>query len=133
MTNMVASVNLGKIYIIRSLTRAIYARGWFVDTRATVHVYGQQESFRTYRPIPPVTVEFSCGECVTLRDVLHVPTISNGLVSADKFDKGGFKMELENGRIVITKGKRYVGKANNCSGMYRLLLSDEGSVSKHSV
>ncbi|XP_023746718.1 uncharacterized protein LOC111894857 [Lactuca sativa] len=40
-TNMVASVNLGEIFVISSLTRAISARGWFVDTGATVHVCGQ--------------------------------------------------------------------------------------------
>nr|KAJ0209067.1 hypothetical protein LSAT_V11C400185590 [Lactuca sativa] len=81
-TDMVASVNLGEIFMISSLTRAICARGWFVDTGATVH-----------------------------------------------FDKGEFKMVLERGKIVITKGRRHVGRANNTSGMYRLCLSDEGNVS----
>jgi Integrase core domain/GAG-pre-integrase domain len=66
---------------------------------------------------------------VTLRDVLHVPTISKGLVSAEKFDKAGFKMVLEKGKIVITRGRIHVGKAMNCSGMYRLSLSDEGNES----
>ena len=151
-TDMVASVNLGEIFMISSLTRAICARGWFVDTGATVHVCGHRESFSTYHPMPQGTVvvcadghraevlgkgdvrlKFTRGEWVTLRDVLHVPTISKGLVSADKFDKGGFKMVLERGKIVITKGRRHVGRANNTSGMYRLCLSDEGNVSGPSV
>nr|KAJ0207727.1 hypothetical protein LSAT_V11C500270100 [Lactuca sativa] len=55
-TDMVASVNLGEIFMISSLTRAICARGWFVDTGATVHVCGQRENFRTYRPMPHGTV-----------------------------------------------------------------------------
>nr|KAJ0214455.1 hypothetical protein LSAT_V11C400178990 [Lactuca sativa] len=80
-----------------------------------------------------VQVKFTCGAWVTLRDVLRVPTISKGLVSTDKFDKGGFKMVLERGKIVITKGRRYVGRENNYSGMYHLCLSDEGSVSGPSV
>nr|KAJ0190715.1 hypothetical protein LSAT_V11C800406370 [Lactuca sativa] len=151
-TDMVASVNLGEIFMISSLTRAICARGWFMDTGATVHVCGQRESFRTYQPIPHGTVvacadghraevlgrgdvrlKFTRGEWVNLRDVLHVPTISKGLVFADKFDKGGFKMVLERGKIVITKGRRHVGRANNTSGMYRLCLSDEGNMSGPSV
>nr|KAJ0225474.1 hypothetical protein LSAT_V11C100003670 [Lactuca sativa] len=151
-TDMVASVNLGQIFMISSLTRAICARGWFVDTGATVHVCGHRESFSTYHPMPQGTVvvcadghraevlgkgdvrlKFTRGEWVTLRDVLHVPTISKGLVSADNFDKGGFKMVLERGKIVITKGRRHVRRANNTSGMYRLCLSDEGNVSVPSV
>nr|KAJ0226021.1 hypothetical protein LSAT_V11C100034080 [Lactuca sativa] len=67
-----------------------------------------------------VHLKFTCGEWVTLRDVLHVPSMYKGLVSTDKFDKGGFKMVLENGKIVITKVRRYVGKANNCFGLYHL-------------
>nr|KAJ0201565.1 hypothetical protein LSAT_V11C600328030 [Lactuca sativa] len=55
-----------------------------------------------------VCTMYQLGVLVTLRDVLHVPTISKGLVFADKFDKGGFKMELEKGKIVITKGRRDV-------------------------
>ncbi|CAI9269464.1 unnamed protein product [Lactuca saligna] len=151
-TDMVASVNLGEIFMISSLTREICARGWFVDTGAIVHVCGQRESFRTYQPMPhgmvvvcayghraevlgrsDVRLTFTRGEWVTLRDVLHVPTISKGLVSADKFDKGGFKMVLERGKIVITKARRYVGRANNTSGMYRLCLRDEGNMSGPSV
>nr|KAJ0223370.1 hypothetical protein LSAT_V11C200096470 [Lactuca sativa] len=86
-------------------------------------------SFRTYHPIPPRTIvvyvdghrakvqgrgdvrlKFTNGEWVTLRDVLYVPTILKGLVSTDKFDRGGFKMELEKGRIVITKGRNMLGR-----------------------
>nr|KAJ0204881.1 hypothetical protein LSAT_V11C500270260 [Lactuca sativa] len=132
-TNMVASVNLGDIFMISSLTQAIYARGWFVDVRSTVHACGQRESFSTYHPMPPGMLKFTHGELVTLQYVLHVPTISKGLVSADKFEKGGFKMELEKGTIVITKGRRYVGRVNNCSGMNLFYLSDEGSASGSSV
>nr|KAJ0221694.1 hypothetical protein LSAT_V11C200058570 [Lactuca sativa] len=73
--------------------------------------------------------EFTRGEWVTLRDVLHVLTISKGLVSTDKFDKDGFKMVLEKGKTAITKGRRYAGRVNNCSGIYHLCLNNEGSVS----
>nr|KAJ0188051.1 hypothetical protein LSAT_V11C900477710 [Lactuca sativa] len=144
-TDMVASVNLGEIFMISSIIRAICARGWFVDTGATVHVCGHRESFRTYHPMPHGTVvvcvdghraEVLGRGDVRLKfthDVLHAPTISKGLVSADKFDKGGFKMVLERGKIVIAKGRRHVGRANKTSGMYRLCLSDEGNMSGPSV
>ena len=42
-------------------------------------------------------------------------------------------MELEKGKIVITKGRRYVGRANNCLVMYHLSFSDQGSASRSSV
>nr|KAJ0194266.1 hypothetical protein LSAT_V11C800418370 [Lactuca sativa] len=117
-----------------SLTRAKCVGGWFVDTGDIMHVFGKRESFCTYRPTPLGTIvvcanshtdevqgrgdvrfNFTLGEWVTLQDVLHVPTISKGLVSIDKFDKGGFKTELGKGWIVITKGIRYIGRVKNCS------------------
>nr|KAJ0193134.1 hypothetical protein LSAT_V11C800452380 [Lactuca sativa] len=69
----------------------------------------------------------------TRNDVLRVPTILKGLVSMDTFDKGGFKMELEKGMILITKGRRYVRRAKNCSRICRLCLSNEGNASGSSV
>ena len=65
--------------------------------------------------IGDIRLKFTRGEWVTLQDVLHVPTISKGLVFTDMFDKVGFKMELDKGKIVITKGRRYVGRTNNGS------------------
>ncbi|KAJ9536585.1 hypothetical protein OSB04_un000234 [Centaurea solstitialis] len=142
--NLVANVDLGGVYMISSLTRATAARGWFVDTGATIHICGQRRDFNTYRPglmwfcvdghcadvlgIGDITLRFKRGRTVVLSDALHVPTISKGLVSADKFDKGGFKMELENGRIEISRGEAYVGKAVNVSGMYRLVLESDDEV-----
>ncbi|KAJ9547349.1 LOW QUALITY PROTEIN: hypothetical protein OSB04_019892 [Centaurea solstitialis] len=145
--NLVANVDLGGVYMISSLTRAVAARGWFVDTGATIHVCGQRRYFGTYCPAPArtvvvcadghradvlgigdVTLRFKRGRTVVLTDTLHVPTISKELVSADKFDKGGFKMVLENGRIDISRGGAYVGKAVNVSGMYRLVLESDDEV-----
>ncbi|KAJ9561598.1 hypothetical protein OSB04_006758 [Centaurea solstitialis] len=138
--NLVANVNLGGVYMISSLTRAVAARGWFVDTGATIHVCGQRRCFDTYRPVPAGLLWFALmvivlmcwvlviGRTVVLTDALHVPTIPKGLVSADKFDKGGFKMVLENGRIDISRGGAYVGKAVNVSGMYRLVLESDDEV-----
>nr|KAJ0185273.1 hypothetical protein LSAT_V11C900468360 [Lactuca sativa] len=129
-TDMVANVNLGEIFMISSLTRAICARGWFIDTRATVHVCGQRESFHTHRPMPT-------GMVVVCADGHKFEVQGRGDVhlkfTRDKFDKEGFNMELEKGMIAITKGRRYVGRVNNCSGMYHLSLSDEGSASSSSV
>lgn len=42
-------------------------------------------------------------------------------------------MELEKGKIVITKGKMYVGRMNNCVGMYHIFLSDEGCARRPSI
>nr|KAJ0203103.1 hypothetical protein LSAT_V11C500252450 [Lactuca sativa] len=80
-----------------------------------------------------VLLKFMHGECVSLRDVLDVCIISKWLVSMDKFDNGGFKMVLVNGKIAITKGRRYVGSTKIWFGMYHLRLNDEGSASKPCV
>nr|KAJ0208582.1 hypothetical protein LSAT_V11C400165760 [Lactuca sativa] len=112
----------------------ICARGWFVDIGSIGHVCGQRERFCTYHPILPgmvvICVDGHKAEVEgrgdvhlkLTRDVYHVPTILNGFVSVDKLDKYGFKMKLEKGKIVITKGRKYVGRVNNCSAMYLLYL-----------
>ena len=142
LTNMVASVEIGKVSMISTLTRVVAARGWFMDSGATVHVCGSESDFQTYRSVPRGTVvvcadghrvgvsgtgtvllKFRNGARVTLRDVLHVPGISKGLVSADKFDKNGYKLVIENGRVEFTRGGHYVGQAINLQGMYRLDLN----------
>nr|KAJ0201752.1 hypothetical protein LSAT_V11C600334860 [Lactuca sativa] len=128
-TDMVASVNLREIFMISSLTREIYARGWFVDTGATVHVCGHRESFSTYHPMPQGTV-------VVCADGHRAEVLGKGFDMFFMFlpsRRGRFKMVLERGKIVITKGRRHVGRANNTLGMYRLCLSDEGNVSGPSV
>ncbi|KAJ9547546.1 hypothetical protein OSB04_020089 [Centaurea solstitialis] len=113
------------------------ARGWFVDTGATIHICGQRRDFNTYRPIPAgthvvcadghradvlgigdITLRFKRGRTVVLSDALMFR----------QSPRGGFKMELENGRIEISRGGAYVGKAVNVSGMYRLVLESDGEV-----
>ncbi|KAJ9557006.1 hypothetical protein OSB04_011620 [Centaurea solstitialis] len=54
--NLVANVELGGVYMISSLTRAVAAQGWFMDTGATIHVCGHRRYFGTYRPAPAGTV-----------------------------------------------------------------------------
>lgn len=95
-----------------------------------MHACGQREIFLAYPPTAPRTVvvyidghnaevqgrgnfclKFTRGSWVTLRVVLHVPTILKGLISAEKFENCMFKMELEKGKFVINKGKMYVGRA----------------------
>lgn len=85
--------------MISSLTRVVTGRGWFVDFGATVYVCGSKSYFLTYGHITEGTVmvcsdghrvnvhrigmvvlKFRNYRTVTLRDVLHVPGISKGLV-----------------------------------------------------
>ncbi|KAI3496568.1 hypothetical protein L1887_38933 [Cichorium endivia] len=141
LTHLVANVGLGRVNTISSLTRAVAARGWFLDSGATVHVCGSESSFRTYGPVPEGTIvvcadghrvrvhgkgtvvlKFRNGRRVTLQDVLHVPGISKGLISADKFDNNGYKLVIQNGRVEFTRNDFFVGQAINTRGMYRLDL-----------
>ncbi|KAI3815113.1 hypothetical protein L1987_14769 [Smallanthus sonchifolius] len=143
-TNLVANVGLGDVNMVATRTRILGCRGWFLDSGATVHVCGNRNSFLTYGPVPEGTVvvcadghrvgvhgkgtvqlNFTNGKTVTLQDVLHVPGISKGLVSADKFDRNGYKLVLENLRVRFSRNNAFVGQAKNTSGMYRLDLAED--------
>nr|KAJ0209234.1 hypothetical protein LSAT_V11C400174680 [Lactuca sativa] len=133
-TGIVQNVSLGEIFMISSLTQAISSRGCFLDTRAIVHCLhllsiiigdGRDGHKAELQGRHDVRLKFTHGNWVTLREFLHVPTISNELGFVDKFDKGGFKMELVNDITVMTKGKFYIRRANNYAKMYQFCLSDE--------
>ena len=144
-TNLVANVGLGDVNMLSQYTRVVACRGWFLDSGATVHVCGNRGSFLTYESVPQGTVvvcadghrvevrgkgtvrlNFRDGRMVTLQDVLHVPGITKGLVSADKFDRNGYKMVIKNLRVKFSLNDIYVGQAKNTGGMYRLDLAEDG-------
>ncbi|KAF5775122.1 putative RNA-directed DNA polymerase [Helianthus annuus] len=144
-TNLVANVGLGEVNMLSQYTRIVACRGWFLDSGATVHVCGNRGSFLTYAPVPQGTVvvcadghrvevrgkgtvrlNFRDGQVVTLQDVLHVPGITKGLVSADKFDRNGYKLVIKNLRVKFSLNDIYVGQAKNTGGMYRLDLAEDG-------
>ncbi|KAJ9562187.1 LOW QUALITY PROTEIN: hypothetical protein OSB04_007347 [Centaurea solstitialis] len=98
--------------------------GWFLDIGATVHVCDSRDKFVEYHElhdgrqvtvanrnradvagIGTVQLHFTSGNILTLLNVLHVPTIAKSLVS-------------------YNRDERYVGRAYNDRGMYRLSLKD---------
>ncbi|KAJ9561022.1 hypothetical protein OSB04_006182 [Centaurea solstitialis] len=117
--------------------------GWFLDTGATVHVCDSRAKFVEYHElhdgrqvtvanrnradvagIGTVQLHFTSGNILTLLNVLHVPTIAKSLVSYNRLDLNGFGIRGGNGVIVFLREERYVGRAYNDRGMYRLSLKD---------
>ncbi|KAK9053659.1 hypothetical protein SSX86_024733 [Deinandra increscens subsp. villosa] len=48
-----------------------------------------------------------------------------GLVSADKFDRNGFKLVIKDLKVMFSRGSVYVGRAVNRGGMYHLELDED--------
>ncbi|KAK9049048.1 hypothetical protein SSX86_031984, partial [Deinandra increscens subsp. villosa] len=144
-THLVANVDLGNIHMVaQRSTRILACRGWFLDSGATVHVNGNRGAFITYEPVPEgtevicadghgvevrgkgtVQLNFANGQPVILHDVFHVPGVTKGLVSADKFDRNGFKLVIKDLQVMFSRGSVYVGRAVNRGGMYRLELDED--------
>ncbi|XP_028122462.1 uncharacterized protein LOC114319632 [Camellia sinensis] len=112
---------------------------WWVDTRATCHIYAEKKMFTTFEPISNgeklfiwnfliSTVEEKCKVVrkmtsrkeLTLNDVLFVPDIRKKLVSGSFLSKHGFRMVFESDMVVLTKSRVYVGERYMSSGMFKL-------------
>ena len=59
-----------------------------------------------------------------LKNVHHVSSINKNLVSSAHLCRDGFKMVFESNKVVISKCGQFVGKGDECGGLFRLSLSD---------
>ncbi|GKE00804.1 hypothetical protein Tco_1388787 [Tanacetum coccineum] len=129
--------------MIAQITRITPARGWYLDSGATIHVVGSRNSFMTYHAITgrqvmmsnhdradvcgvgTVKTKFTSGKTMTLHNVLHVHTISKSLVFVGKLEEHGFKIAIESKKVVIAKCDLFVGKGYYKEGMCRLNVENE--------
>ncbi|KAI3748019.1 hypothetical protein L6452_10830 [Arctium lappa] len=145
--HLVANLSMDEIDMIAEYsTRVMAGRGgWYLDSGSTIHVCDSRSKFSEYNPIDDgrhivtanrgraviagigtVHLRFSSGKTLTLRNVLHVPTVCKCLVSLSKLDENGIGIAMEAGKIVFHKRQRFFGKAYRQLGMYRLSLFGEG-------
>jgi hypothetical protein len=59
-----------------------------------------------------------------LRNMQHVPTMNNDLVSGSLLCRDGFKLVLESNKVVVSKHGQFIGKGYECGGLFRFSLSD---------
>ncbi|KAL7614579.1 hypothetical protein Lser_V15G09140 [Lactuca serriola] len=105
-------------------------QGWVFSTGASVHVCNSRDKFVDYRPVTgkhvsqldnskvnvsgigSVTLRFTSGQTVTLKDVVHIPSFINCFVSVGRFVEEGFAVSFDSGKAMIYKNKKFVG--NGC-------------------
>ncbi|GJW76044.1 ribosomal protein [Tanacetum coccineum] len=133
------------------------AQGWYLAIGSSAHVCYSRDMFVDYHPkrnhelildnndhvdvagIGTVVLRFTTGKVLTLSNVLHIPGISNCLVSVSKLDVLGYIMSLGGGACVIKKRDEVIGEGIDdgsshqgdiLSTRYRLSLLEEGPVKK---
>lgn len=118
---------------------------WFLDSGASKHMTGNKSWFSTYNVLDVPgkihtadntvssagvgNIKASIGKSkLTLQNVLHVPKLTDGLVSVSALTDNGFTIIFEPKKpAVIKKGNIVVCSASRKGGMYRLDLSKESA------
>ncbi|PWA67773.1 hypothetical protein CTI12_AA314190 [Artemisia annua] len=104
------------------------AQGWYLYFGSSAHVCYSRDMFVDYNPkrnhevildnndrvdvagIGTVVLRFTTGKVLTLSNVLHIPQISQCLVSVPKLDVLGYIMSLGSGGCVIKKSNKLIGE-----------------------
>jgi hypothetical protein len=81
-------------------------------------------SHASVRGVGTVDLKFTSGKIVQLKNVHHVPTIRNNLISVSLLLRDGFKVVLESNKVVISKHGQFIVKGYDCGGLFRLSLAD---------
>lgn len=132
---------IGTISGLSQRSRVIACRGWFLMTGATIHTCSDRHTFLNYQPIEKrvimvdghsthavgvgnVTLRMSTCDSLILEDVLHVPSIMKGIISASKLNNEGYSVLLaskDTWRMFRQKNSQLF-RANGTivCGMYRL-------------
>jgi hypothetical protein len=78
-----------------------------------------------------VTLKFTSGKTIQLKNVQHVPTIKKNLVSGSLLCRDGFKLVSESNKCIISKFGTFVGKAYDSVGLFRFSLLFDDNVVNH--
>ena len=118
-------VGYGKFPTVLSVC---HSPDWWIDTGANVHVCADISLFSSYqvawtssvlmgngshasvRGVGTVDLEFTSGKIVRLKNVHHVPSINENLVSGSLLCRDGYKLTFESTKFVVSKFGTFVGK-----------------------
>jgi hypothetical protein len=71
-----------------------------------------------------VILKFTSGKTVVLKNVQHVPSIKNNLVSGSLLCQDDYKLVFESNKCILSKYGTSVGKGYDSGGLFRLSLHD---------
>jgi hypothetical protein len=78
-----------------------------------------------------VTLKFTSGKIIQLKNVQHVPTIKKNLVSGSLLCRDGFKLVFESNKCIIFKFGTFVGKSYDSRSLFRFSLLFDDNVENH--
>jgi hypothetical protein len=125
-----------------SVFSVFQSSSWWIDTCANVHVCSDINMFSSYQVTRDssvmmgnishasvlgtgtVDLKFTSEKIVQLKNVQHVPSMNNNLVSGSVLLRDGFKIVLESNKVVVSKHGQFIGKGYECGGLFRLSLLD---------
>lgn len=112
--------------------------GWWIDTSASRHIYYDRSIFMTYMNaednkvllgdahttnvagIRDVELNFTSGNTLILKAVMHVLEIRKNLVSCFLLNKAWVSQSIGKDLYTITKNDIFVGKGYATDGMFKL-------------
>ena len=107
--------------IFPTILSVCHSPEWLIDTGANVHVCADASMFSSYqftgtspvlmgngshasvRGVGTIDLKFTSGKTVRLKNVHHVPSINNYLVSGSLLCRDGYKLVFEFNKVVISK------------------------------
>jgi hypothetical protein len=115
---------------------------WWVDTGANIHICTEKSLFSSYlvrwassllmgngahasvRGVGTVHLKLTSGKTVQLKNVQHVPSIRNNLISGSLLCRDGYKLVFESNKCVLSKFGTFIGKGYESGGLFHLSLCD---------
>jgi hypothetical protein len=121
---------------------SVFQTMWWFDSGANVHVCSDGSLFCSYqvnrdssvmmgnklyasvRDIGTVDLTLTSEKIVQLKNVQHIPSINNNLVSGSLLCRDSFKVVLGLNKFIVSKCEQFIGKSYVCEGLLHFLVSD---------
>jgi len=113
-----------------------------MDIGANVHVCADISLFSSYQvgdtrallmgndsharvlSVGTVILKFTLGKMVLMKNVQHVLSIKQNLVSGSQFCKDSYKIVFEANKVILSKFGTFIVKGYDCGGLFRLSMLD---------